>query len=65
MRLFRYIIEALDRTLGNDWHQVEECAPADRQVNYVFSSRVFNLLQICEVASQFLSINKHVQKTQW
>ena len=30
----RYIIEALDRTLGNDWHQVEECAPADRQVNY-------------------------------
>ena len=35
MRLFRYIIEALDRTLGNDWHQVEECAPADRQVNYL------------------------------
>ena len=28
----RYLIEALDRTLGNDWHQVGEATPGDRKV---------------------------------
>lgn len=29
--IIRYIVEALDRTLGNDWHEMKECTPADRQ----------------------------------
>jgi hypothetical protein len=34
LKLFsiRYFIEAIDRTLGNDWHQVGEAAPGDRKV---------------------------------
>lgn len=27
----RYVIEALNRTLGNGWHQVSEASPGDRQ----------------------------------
>ncbi|XP_023324296.1 twitchin isoform X2 [Eurytemora carolleeae] len=33
----RYIIEALDRTLGNDWHQVSEPGPGDRQVYQIYT----------------------------
>ena len=28
----RYVVEALDRTLGGDWFQVGEAAPGDRKV---------------------------------
>ena len=30
--LSRYVVEALDRTLGGDWFQVGEAAPGDRKV---------------------------------
>ena len=39
--LSRYVVEALDRTLGGDWFQVGEAAPGDRKVgiNFYFNSQ--------------------------
>ena len=34
-KMFRYYIEAIDRTLGSDWFQVGEAAPGDRKVEMV------------------------------
>ena len=31
----RYVVEALDRTLGGDWFQVGEAAPGDRKVGNI------------------------------
>ena len=41
--LSRYVVEALDRTLGGDWFQVGEAAPGDRKVgiNFVFLFLIF------------------------
>ena len=30
--LSRYVVEALDRTLGGDWFQVGEASPGDKKV---------------------------------
>ena len=43
----RYVVEALDRTLGGDWFQVGEAAPGDRKVGinlYMFYFLIFNLI---------------------
>ena len=46
--LSRYVVEALDRTLGGDWFQVGEAVPGDRKVGinfYIFISHfLFHLL---------------------
>ena len=42
--IFRYIVEALDRTLGNDWHQVAEAGPADRAVSSSVATKHLSLI---------------------
>jgi len=58
----RYVVEALDRTLGNDWHQVGEATPGDRKMmiqplehrhRYRFRVRAVNKIgqsQPCEMS---------------
>ena len=45
--LSRYVVEALDRTLGGDWFQVGEASPGDKKVlELVFILLFFSILNL-------------------
>ena len=45
--LSRYVVEALDRTLGGDWFQVGEASPGDKKVlKLVFIILNFSILNL-------------------